>query len=111
MLRPLIFAAACLLAVPALAQQPAPPQERQRLSPEQREQFRAEMRQVRDGCRDEVRARGVKGPERREAMKSCVLAKKPELAKPMACAEEARAKGLKRGEERRSFMRTCVRGV
>jgi hypothetical protein len=71
---------------------------------------RAEMKQVRDTCRDEVKARNIKGTERRDAMKSCIIAKKPDMAKPIACAEEARAKGMNRGPERRDFMRTCVRG-
>jgi hypothetical protein len=111
MLRPILLAIACLVAVPAFAQQPAPSTERQRLTPEQREERRAEIRKVREACRDEVRGKGLRGGERREAMKSCVLAKRPELAKPMACAEEARARGLGRGQDRRAFMRTCMRGT
>jgi hypothetical protein len=68
-----------------------------------------EMRQVRDACRTETDAQRLTGPERREAMKNCIVAKKPEMAKPMACMEEARAKGLKERSERRAFMRTCMR--
>jgi hypothetical protein len=109
MIRPLLVALSLMIAAPALAQTPAPgatPQSR--MTPEQREQRRAEIRAVRDGCRDETRAGGLRGPERREAMKRCILARKPELAKPMACAEEARARNLPRGTERRDFMRACM---
>jgi hypothetical protein len=69
-----------------------------------------EMRQVRDTCRTETDAKRLTGPERREAMKNCIVAKKPEMAKPLACMEEARSKGLKPGTERREFMRTCIKG-
>ncbi len=69
-----------------------------------------EIRQVRDACRTETDAQRLTGPERREAMRTCIIAKKPEMAKPMACMEEARAKGFKERSERRSFMRTCMRG-
>jgi hypothetical protein len=110
MIRSLAVAFALIAAVPAFAQTSPAPQERQRLAPEQREQRRAEIRQAREACRDEVSQKGLRGPQRREAMKSCLIAKKPELAKPLACADEARAKGLKDRDERRAFMRTCVRG-
>lgn len=73
-------------------------------------QRRSEVKQVRDGCRDEIRGKGLARDQRREAMKTCILAKRPELAKPMACAEEARTRNLAAGTERRTFMRTCIRG-
>jgi psiF repeat len=70
---------------------------------------RAEMRQVRDACRSEVRSRNIRGPERREAMKSCVVAKKPEMAKVFSCVDQAKARNLGPGQERRTFMQTCLR--
>jgi psiF repeat len=70
---------------------------------------RAEMRQVRDACRSEVRGRNIRGPERREAIKSCVVAKKPEMAKVFSCVDQAKAKNLQPGQERRAFMQTCIR--
>jgi psiF repeat len=70
---------------------------------------RAEMRQVRDSCRSEVRGKTARGPERREAMKSCVVAKKPEMAKVFSCVDQAKAKNLQPGQERRAFMQTCIR--
>ncbi len=73
------------------------------------ESRRAEMRQVRDACRSEVRGRNIRGPERREAMKSCIVAKKPEMAKVFSCVDQAKAKNLQPGQERRSFMQTCLR--
>jgi psiF repeat len=51
----------------------------------------------------------VRGPERREAMKSCIVAKKPEMAKVFSCVDQAKAKNLGPGQERREFMRTCIR--
>jgi hypothetical protein len=70
---------------------------------------RAEMRQVRDACRSEVRSKNIRGPERREAMKSCVVAKKPEMAKVFACVDQAKARNLGPGQERRAFMQSCLR--
>jgi hypothetical protein len=70
---------------------------------------RAEMRQVRDACRSEMRSKNIRGPERREAMKSCVVAKKPEMAKVFSCVDQARAKNLGPGQERRAFMQSCLR--
>jgi hypothetical protein len=70
---------------------------------------RAEMRQVRDACRSEVRSKNIRGPERRDAMKSCVVAKKPEMAKVFACVDQAKARNLGPGQERRAFMQSCLR--
>jgi hypothetical protein len=70
---------------------------------------RAEMRQVRDACRSEVRGKNIRGPERREAMKSCVVAKKPEMAKVFSCVDQAKARNLGPGQERRAFMQSCIR--
>ena len=70
---------------------------------------RAELRQLRDACRDELRGKNVRGPERRLAMRSCMVSRKPELAKVFGCMNEARAKNLQPGAERRVFMRTCLR--
>ncbi len=70
---------------------------------------RAEMRQVRDACRSEVRSRNIRGPERREAIQSCVVAKKPEMARVFSCVDQAKARNLGPGQERRSFMQTCLR--
>jgi Spy/CpxP family protein refolding chaperone len=69
---------------------------------------RAEMRQVRDQCRTELGDK-ARGPDRREAMKTCMVAKKPEMAKLFSCVDQAKAKNLQPGGERREFMRTCLR--
>jgi psiF repeat len=113
MIRAAFVALAVLVAAPAVAQTAAPqPDARERAAdPAARDARRAEIRQVRESCRDETRAKGLRGPDRQSAMKSCVLAKKPELAKPMACAEEARARNLPRGDARRDFMRSCMRAA
>jgi hypothetical protein len=68
----------------------------------------AEMRQIRDQCREETRSK-AQGNERRDAMKACIVAKKPEMAKVFSCVDQAKAKNLQPGGERREFMRTCLR--
>ncbi|MGL4637695.1 MAG: hypothetical protein ACRCWF_17055 [Beijerinckiaceae bacterium] len=70
---------------------------------------RGEVRQVRDACRTEIDPQRLTGPERRDAMAKCIVAKKPEMAKPMACMEQARTKGFKERGERRAFMLTCMK--
>jgi Spy/CpxP family protein refolding chaperone len=70
---------------------------------------RAEMRKLRDDCRDELRGKNVRGAERRQAMQACVVAKKPEMAKVFSCVDQAKAKNLQPGPERRDFMRSCIR--
>jgi hypothetical protein len=74
----------------------------------ERDKRRADLRAVRDQCRDDLRGRGLGRDERRTAMRACLVEKRPELAKPLACADQAREKGLRRGPERREFLRECM---
>jgi len=75
---------------------------------ERTDQRREEMKQIRKDCRATTAAgKTLSRDERRTAMQACIVAKRPELAKPYACADQARQKGLKAGTERRQFMREC----
>lgn len=73
------------------------------------EQRRAEMRQLRQECRSEVRPGRIAREERRQAMQACLVRKRPELAKVFNCRDEAQKRNLGPGPERRDFMRSCIR--
>jgi hypothetical protein len=70
---------------------------------------RADMRKVRETCREELRTKNVRGAERRPAMQACIVEKKPEMAKVFSCVDQAKAKNMQPGAERRVFMRSCLR--
>lgn len=76
---------------------------------EQRASRRAEARNMRRDCADGLRGRSMSRDERRQAMQSCMIAKRPELKKVYECSNQAREKGFTSGRERRDFMRTCRR--
>ncbi|QCI68654.1 hypothetical protein [Phreatobacter stygius] len=77
-----------------------------------------ERRAARMECRQDARARGVFGPELRDAVRACMRARFPELAgrggnpelraERMACRQEARSRGA-RGPEVRAAVLECLR--
>lgn len=61
---------------------------------------------VRSGCREEAKTKGLKGQALRDSVDQCFRAKRPDLAKAADCRKEAKAKNLE-GKDRNAFMKTC----
>jgi hypothetical protein len=70
---------------------------------------RADLRRLRAECRSEVNPRRLERDERRPAMEACLVRKRPELAKVFSCRDEAVKRNLGPGQQRREFMRSCIR--
>ncbi len=56
-------------------------------------------------CRAQIDGRSLTGPERRAAMRDCM---RPQHD---ACRQEAVAKGLAKGPDRKAFMHQCLHGT
>ena len=56
-------------------------------------------------CRAQIDGRSLTGPERRAAMRDCM---RPQHD---ACRQEAVAKGLAKGPDRKTFMHQCLHGT
>lgn len=75
-----------------------------------------ERRAARMECRQDARGRGLFGPDLRDAVRACMQARFPGLARGnpelrgerMACRQEARQRGL-RGAEVRAAVLDCLR--
>ncbi len=68
---------------------------------------RSQIKAVSEACKDEVKPQRLARPERKAAMEACMKSRRPDLARQIDCRNEAKAKGLQKGEERRAFMRSC----
>jgi hypothetical protein len=60
------------------------------------------------GCRNDARAKGLRGPALQSAVYDCVGGQNPQLAARMRCHQQARAQGIGRGAAMKAFMRSCV---
>jgi hypothetical protein len=69
--------------------------------------MRDQARAARDACRDEAKAQGLKGPDRRQHVKDCFAAKMPQVAKRMDCRKEGLAKGVDK-TGMRDYVRQCM---
>ncbi len=71
-------------------------------------------KEVREQCRATAKAQGLQGEQREAAVSECFIKQRPDLAAKetarMQCAGDAKAKGLKPGEERKAFMKDCIKG-
>jgi len=56
-------------------------------------------------CRAQIDSRSLTGPERKAAMRDCL---RPQHD---ACRQEAVAKGLAKGPDRKAFMHHCMHGT
>jgi hypothetical protein len=67
-----------------------------------------ELRAERFQCRQEARGRGYRGPEVRMAVRDCLQARRPDLARIVQCRDAARARGyIPRTPEFRMAVRSC----
>ena len=65
------------------------------------------MKVVRERCRGEIQAGGLKGEARRQAMGECVVKARPDKASQVRCAMDPQTKGMDR-EARRAFVKDCA---
>ncbi|MBE7198000.1 MAG: hypothetical protein INR70_09365 [Parafilimonas terrae] len=103
LLRASVVLAALLGTAPAFAQAtpvPAPPSQ---ASPAPT--LPPSVVSARAQCRAQIDSRSLTGPERRAAMRDCL---RPQHD---ACRQEAVAKGLPKGPDRKAFMHHCMHGT
>jgi hypothetical protein len=72
-----------------------------------RQARREQIKVARDACRDEAKAQGLTGPDRKQHVQSCFAAKMPQVAKRIECRQEAVSKGLVQ-PALRDFVRQCL---
>src|SRR6516162_4691955 len=72
-----------------------------------RQAIRDQARAAREACRDEAKAQGLKGPDRRQHIQDCFAAKMPQVAKRIECRKEGQAKGMTQ-PGLRDYVRQCV---
>jgi hypothetical protein len=72
-----------------------------------RQALREQIRATRAACRDEARAQGLTGPDRKQHVRSCFAAKMPQVAKRMECRRDGIAKGMVQ-PELRDYVRQCI---
>lgn len=65
-------------------------------------------KEVRAGCRDEAKAKGLKPREQsyRDHMKECIGKQRPDLVKAYECRQEARDKKIEKSEIR-AYVKAC----
>ena len=56
-------------------------------------------------CRTQIDSQSMTGEQRKAAMRACM---EPHID---GCRQQAAAKGLPKGPDRREFMRTCIQGA
>jgi len=63
-------------------------------------------KEVRAQCRDQAKAQGLKGDERKAAVNDCFAKARPDLAAKQKCREEGKAKGLANAELK-AYVKSC----
>ena len=68
---------------------------------------------VRLACRTEVKSQGLKGAAREKAVSDCFIKQRPDLASRetarVQCAADAKAKNVAKGDDRKTFMKSCIK--
>src|SRR5262249_61333830 len=59
-----------------------------------RQAMREQIKAARDACRDEAKAQGLTGPDRKQHVQSCFAAKMPQVAKRIECLQGGMREGL-----------------
>jgi hypothetical protein len=70
---------------------------------------RRAISEARQACSNETANQRMTRDERQAAMRTCMIGKRPEMAKAFNCMDQAKAKNLQPGPERRTFMQSCIR--
>lgn len=117
----LIMLASLALAAPALAQTapapasaPAAPTTPSQAAPapmapsSEAEGGKDGVKALRASCRDEAKAKDLKGDAKREAISACVVRQRPDLAGREQCRTEGFGKGLRK-KELHAFVKDCAK--
>ena len=88
----------------APAQSAAPPAEAPKLTRD----GKPRAKEVRAGCRDEAKAKGLTGRDQafRDHMRDCIGKQRPDLVKAYECRQEARQKKIEK-TEMRAYIKAC----
>ena len=65
------------------------------------------MKIVREQCRDEVKAGGLKGDARKQAMGACIIKQRPDMEARVKCSMDPSLKGMPK-DARREAVKACV---
>lgn len=115
-----ILASLCL-AAPAFAQSatpatpvaPAAAPAATTPAPDMTKDGKPKAKEVRQTCRAEAKSQGLKGDAREKAVSDCFVKQRPDLAGREAaldqCRADAKAKGVAKGDERKAFMKSCIK--
>lgn len=116
--------AGSLVALPAFAQQSAPPaattppaaqqtpaaQETPAdAAPHLTKSGKPRAKDVRAQCRDEVKTQGLKGDERKKAVADCVVKARPDLAAAEECRQDPGLKSMDK-DARKAAIKACIKG-
>ena len=63
-------------------------------------------KEVREQCKSEAKAQGLKGPARKAAVDQCFAQARPDLAKAQQCRKEGKAKGLA-DKDLKAYVKQC----
>lgn len=66
------------------------------------------IKPLRASCRDEARAKGLKGVAKRQAVSACVVQQRPDLASREQCRSDGFSKGLRK-QELHAFVKDCLK--
>lgn len=66
------------------------------------------VKALRASCRDEAKAKDLKGDAKREAISACVVRQRPDLAGREQCRTEGFGKGLRK-KELHAFVKECAK--
>ncbi len=102
-----------LVAGPALAQQnppAAPPPATETKSPEPAltKSGKPKAKDVRAQCREDAKAKGLKGDARSEAIEDCFVKARPDLAAAEECRTDPKLKNLDK-DARKAAIKECVK--
>lgn len=95
---------------------PPPPRERRGASPAETppslsdlptdRKGRPRAKELRAACKAD--AQGLRGPDRKRAVRDCIAQRRPDLAKRMDCRRDAKSRGLT-GAELKAAVKSCAR--
>ena len=65
------------------------------------------MKEVREQCREEVKAGALKGDARRQAMGDCIIKQRPDMEARVKCSMDPSLKGMDK-DARRTAVKACI---
>jgi len=108
-----VLIAGALAAGPALAQQTtqpgaSTPPAAEESAPALTKSGKPRAKDVRAQCREEAKAQGLKGDDRKKAVSDCVIKARPDLAAAEECRQDPNLKGMDK-EARKDAIKECIK--